>query len=190
MSKLSYYAAAFNLLGNCYLFPPDDDINKTAFRFFKTGDFISQWPCKIGSNLGEKLIDSASIDTQQLKEQWQYLFNDTHNLSIPHWRSVCLDNKDLLQNDSTVALSDFLKKERLKTNIPFSEPVDHLGLMLFQAAVLSSEKKEKAVNELLTRHLTTWLPHYLNKLKINGYSQFYSILTELVTITVEAFRKK
>ncbi|MBG2801927.1 molecular chaperone TorD family protein [Proteus sp. WDL240414] len=189
MSRLSYYAAAFNLLGICYLFPPDDDTNKTALNFFKTGDFVAQWPCKIENRLCERLIDSVSIDTEQLKNQWQNLFVGPNALPAPPWGSVYLDPEGLLQGDSTLALSEFLKRERLKVNTPFPEPVDHIGLMLFQAAVLASEKREDAVNELFSLHLTTWLPHYLNKLKMSGYSQFYSTLTELVTITVNAFRK-
>lgn len=189
MSRLSYYAAAFNLLGICYLFPPDDETNRTAFNFFKTGDFIAQWPCKIDSKLCERLIEAVSIDTEQLKTQWQNLFIGPSALPAPPWGSVYLDPEGLLQGDSTLALSEFLKRERLKVNTPFPEPVDHIGLMLFQAAVLASEKREDAVDELLIHHLKTWLPHYSNKLKMSGYSQFYSALTELVSITVNAFKK-
>lgn len=189
MSRLSYYAAAFNLLGICYLFPPDDETNRTALNFFKTGDFAAQWPCKLDEKLCERLIYAVSIDAAQLKNQWRNLFVGPNALPAPPWGSVYLDPEGLLQGDSTFALSEFLKRERLKVNTPFPEPVDHIGLVLFQAAVLASENREAAVNELLTLHLKTWLPLYLNKLKMSGYSQFYSALTELVSITVNEFRK-
>lgn len=190
MSKLSYYAAAFNLLGMCYLFPPDDDTNKTAMRFFKTGDFATQWPCKINSQLCERIIKVASTDMRELKKQWQHLFIEINNV-VPVLPSNTLYLKldDIPQSELNCRLSEYLKCERLKLNRHFPESIDHIGLVLFQVATLASKKREDAVNKLLTHHLNTWLPHYLNSVKMSGYSQFYSLLTELVTITVNAFRK-
>lgn len=69
-------------------------------------------------------------------------FIGPHALPAPPWGSVYLDPEGLLQGDSTLALSEFLKRERLKINTSFPEPVDHIGLMLFQAAVLASEKEK------------------------------------------------
>ena len=41
MSKTAHYAAAFNVLGICYLFPPDDDSNRAAMRLFTLRDLHS-----------------------------------------------------------------------------------------------------------------------------------------------------
>lgn len=190
MSKLSYYAAAFNLLGMCYLFPPDDDINKTAIRFFKTGDFATQWPCKINSQLCEDIIKAASADMNQLKKQWQHLFIEINNLlpALPN-NTLYLKLEDIPQSELTCRLIEYLKCEQFKSKDDFPNSIESIGLVLFQVATLASKKREDAVNKLLTHYLNTWLPHYLNSVKMSGYSQFYSLLTELVTITVNAFRK-
>lgn len=51
MSKTAHYAAAFNVLGICYLFPPDDDSNRAAMRLFTLPGFAQQWPCEVDNTL-------------------------------------------------------------------------------------------------------------------------------------------
>lgn len=100
-----------------------------------------------------------------------------------------LDAEGLLQGDSTLALSAFLKQERLKLKTPYPEPADHIGLILFQAAVLASEMRGTAVNTLLSQHLMNWLPRYAQRLDTHGNSPFYSALTRLALTTVQSFIK-
>lgn len=95
----------------------------------------------------------------------------------------------IVAGDSTLALSAFLKQERLKLNTPYPEPADHIGLILFQAAVLASEMREVAVNTLLSQHLMSWLPRYSQRLDTHGNSPFYSALTRLTVTTVQSFIK-
>nr|WP_314266750.1 Tat proofreading chaperone DmsD [uncultured Moellerella sp.] len=188
MIQFSHYAAAFNLLGTCYLFAPEDKTSHSALNFFKIPNFARQWPCKVDAKLSQQLSQSLSIETNQLNEQWADLFIGPNALPAPPWGSVYLDPEGVLQGSSTIALSKFLKRQRLDVQTQFPEPVDHIGLMLFQAAVLASEMRESALNELLVTHLNSWLPLYLEQLTRSSHSSFYSTLTELALLTVNACR--
>ncbi|MDE5305887.1 hypothetical protein PY546_02790 [Providencia stuartii] len=60
MNKTAHYAAAFNVLGICYLFPPDDDSNRMAMRLFTLPGFAQQWPCEVDSTLCMQLSRTAA----------------------------------------------------------------------------------------------------------------------------------
>ncbi len=74
MSKTAHYAAAFNVLGICYLFPPDDDSNRAAMRLFTLPGFAQQWPCEVDNTLCSQLSRTAGEGTEVLKSAWQSLF--------------------------------------------------------------------------------------------------------------------
>lgn len=188
MIHFSHYAAAFNLLGTCYLFSPNDDASQYAISFFKLDDFASQWPCKISPQLSERISASLKIAMATLHTQWTDLFIGPDALPAPPWGSVYLDPEGVLQGSSTLALSEFLKRERLKIQTHYPEPSDHVGLMLFQAAVLASQVREAALKELLNEHLGTWLPQFSHQLNRTTHSPFYNALTELALITVKSCR--
>ncbi|MFW0929192.1 molecular chaperone TorD family protein [Providencia sp. VP23HZSY-1] len=185
MIHFSHYAAAFNILGTCYLFSPEDDAADYAIHFFKLDDFASQWPCKISSQLSRRITESLKIDIATLNTQWTALFIGPNVLPAPPWGSVYLDPEGVLQGSSTAALSDFLKRERLTVQTPYPEPSDHVGLMLFQAAVLASQVREEALKELLHEHLESWLPQFSEQLNRTNQSLFYNALTELALVTVK-----
>ncbi len=126
MIQFSHYAAAFNLLGTCYLFSPEDKTSHSALNFFKISDFARQWPCKVDAKLSQQLSQSLSIETNQLNEQWADLFIGPSALPAPPWGSVYLDPEGVLQGSSTIALSEFLKRQRLDVQTQFPEPVDHI----------------------------------------------------------------
>ncbi|MDD9339322.1 molecular chaperone TorD family protein [Providencia heimbachae] len=186
MIHFSHYAAAFNVLGTCYLFSPKDETSHYAVNFFKTEGFATQWPCKIDKQLSQKMTQALNIDLSALDKQWSDLFIGPQALPAPPWGSVYLDPEGVLQGSSTIALSQFLKRERLKVQTPYPEPSDHVGLMLFQAAVLASQVRESALNELLVEHLGSWLPQFSHQLNRTTPSPFYEALTELTLITVNA----
>ncbi|EMG6527686.1 MULTISPECIES: molecular chaperone TorD family protein [Providencia] len=186
MIHFSHYAAAFNILGTCYLFSPNDDASHYAISFFKLDDFASQWPCKISTSLSERISASLNIEIAALHTQWTDLFIGPEALPAPPWGSVYLDPEGVLQGSSTVALSEFLKRERLKIQTRYPEPSDHVGLMLFQAAVLASQVREAALKELLNDHLGSWLPQFSQQLNRTSYSPFYNALTELALVTVRS----
>lgn len=186
MIHFSHYAAAFNILGTCYLFSPNDDASHYAISFFKLNDFASQWPCKVSTSLSERLSASLNIEIATLHTQWTDLFIGPEALPAPPWGSVYLDPEGVLQGSSTLALSDFLQRERLKIQTRYPEPSDHVGLMLFQAAVLASQVRESALKELLNDHLGSWLPQFSQQLNRTTHSPFYNALTELALVTVRS----
>ncbi|MGJ7206752.1 molecular chaperone TorD family protein [Morganella morganii] len=158
-------------------------------RLFTLPGFAQQWPCEVDNTLCSQLSRTAAEGTEVLKSAWQSLFAGPGALPAPPWGSVYLDAEGLLQGDSTLALSAFLKQERLKLKTPYPEPADHIGLILFQAAVLASEMRSAAVNTLLSQHLMNWLPRYAQRLDTHGHSPFYSALTRLALTTVQSFIK-
>lgn len=186
MIHFSHYAAAFNILGTCYLFSPNDDASHYALSFFKLDDFATQWPCKISPQLSNRITQSLKIERQKLHEQWTNLFIGPNTLPAPPWGSVYLDPEGVLQGSSTQALSAFLQRERLKVQTRYPEPSDHVGLMLFQAAVLASEVRESALKELLVDHLESWLPQFSHQLNRTTSNSFYTLLTELALVTVKS----
>ncbi|WP_369309763.1 molecular chaperone TorD family protein [Providencia rettgeri] len=186
MIHFSHYAAAFNILGTCYLFSPNDDASHYALSFFKLDDFAAQWPCKISTPLSERISASLKIETATLHTQWTDLFIGPNTLPAPPWGSVYLDPEGVLQGCSTMALSEFLKRERLKIQTRYPEPSDHVGLMLFQAAVLASQVREAALKALLNDHLGNWLPQFSQQLNRTKQSPFYNALTELTLVTVRS----
>lgn len=188
MIHFSHYAAAFNILGTCYLFSPNDDASHYALSFFKLDDFSEQWPCKISPQLSHQITQFLNIERQQLHKQWADLFIGPNTLPAPPWGSVYLDPEGVLQGSSTQALSAFLQRERLKVQTRYPEPSDHVGLMLFQAAVLASEVREHALKELLVDHLESWLPQFYHQLNRTMPNSFYSPLTELALVTVKSCR--
>ena len=128
------------------------------------------------NTLCSQLSRTAGEGTEVLKSAWQSLFaggsvtGSALGLSV----SGC---GGITAGDSTLALSAFLKQERLKLKTPYPEPADHIGLILFRAAVLASEMRSAAVNTLLSQHLMNWLPRYAQRLDTHGHSPFYSALT-------------
>ncbi|MEQ5402243.1 molecular chaperone TorD family protein [Providencia rettgeri] len=186
MIHFSHYAAAFNILGTCYLFSPNDDASHYAISFFKLNDFASQWPCKISTQLSERISASLSIEIATLHTQWTNLFIGPEALPAPPWGSVYLDPEGVLQGSSTLALSEFLQRKRLKIQMRYPEPSDHVGLMLFQAAVLASQVREAALKELLNDHFGSWLSQFPQQLNRTTCSPFYNALTELALVTVKS----
>ena len=189
MIHFLHYAAAFSVLGTCYLFAPSDETSHSALNFFRTENFAEQWPCKIDSSLSHQIKSALEIKFEQLNTQWVELFIGPNSLPAPPWGSVYLDPEGVLHGSSTAALSEFLKRERLKLHTNYPEPSDHIGLMLFQAAVLASEIREKALIELLDAHLGTWLPLFATQFKHVVDSPFYTALTELTLVTVNQCRR-
>ena len=94
MSKTAHYAAAFNVLGICYLFPPDDDSNRAAMRLFTLPGFAQQWPCEVDNTLCSQLSRTAGEGTEVLKSAWQSLFAGPGALPAPPWGSVYRMRRD------------------------------------------------------------------------------------------------
>lgn len=183
MIYLERLAAAFNVLGTCYLFSPDDETVKPSLTFLGSSELVSQWPCEVNQSLALSLSEALNANKNQLKEEWNILFIGPSVLPAPPWGSVYLDPEGVLQGCSTIALNEFLKREKISVRTQNPEPVDHIGLMLFQAAYLASQARENALKELLEKHLNTWLPHYFKRLQRANASQFYTALTELTLLT-------
>jgi len=185
MIALPTLSRQLNLLGCAFRLPPDHPDMAGVLALFAAPDWAEQWPGVTEAHLSRLAAQLVPADRHALAQAWQRLFAGPGEQPAPPWGSVYLDPERVLRGCSTVALSHFLQRERLQLHTESPEPPDHLGLMLFQAAVLAAEGREAALCELLESHLLSWLPLFVHPLKQAEHHGFYPALAELTLLTVQ-----
>lgn len=180
---LPHWGQLLNLLASAYRTAPQTPAFAPIMQFFQTPDWPELWPeqAEVISGLQPEL---AQQDRAVLQQQWQWLFIGPAHLPAPPWGSVWLDPEHALQGDSTLRLRDFLHAQGMMLNTDHPEPVDHIGLMLFQAAWLAMENRSRALLTLINHHLLSWLPHYVEGVNAAQPRGFYRALGELTLISV------
>jgi TorA maturation chaperone TorD len=174
-----------NLLGCGFRLPPDHPDMAGVLDLFASPDWAAQWPGVADADLSRLAAQFIPADRHALALAWQRLFAGPGAQPAPPWGSVYLDPERVLRGCSTVALSHFLQRERLQLHTESPEPPDHLGLMLFQAAVLAAEGREAALIALLEEHLLSWLPLFVHLLEQAEQRGFYPALAGLTLLTVQ-----
>ena len=140
--------------------------------FFALPAWAESWPGVATTGLARLVPQLTSPDRDAIVQAWQRLFAGPGACPAPPWGSVYLDPEQVLRGCSTVALSHFLQREGLQLHTDLPEPPDHLGLMLFQAAVLAEQERQAALTELLEAHLLSWLPLFTHRLRQAEHSGF------------------
>lgn len=174
-----------NLLGCGFRFPPASPETESVLAFFALPAWAESWPGIAAADLARLVPQLRSPDRRAIMMAWQRLFAGPGACPAPPWGSVYLDPEQVLRGGSTVALSHFLQREGLHLHTDSPEPPDHLGLMLFQAAVLAEENRQAALTELLDVHLLSWLPLFVRRLSQSESGGFYPALAELTLMTVQ-----
>lgn len=172
-----------NALGCCFYLPSDSPEVNAVRHFFAEPAWRAVWPGGDDPAL-EALLPHLTPTAATVASDWQRLFAGPEALPAPPWGSVYLDAEGVLRGDSTLALRGFLQREGLRLHTASPEPEDHLGLLLFQAAVLAAEGREAALLELLRDHLH-WLPLFICRLRQHGGEGFYLALAELTHLTLQ-----
>lgn len=180
---LAHWAQLLNLLASAYRTAPETVGFTPIGAFFRTPDWPELWPGSC-DNLISLQAELAQQDEATLLAAWKRLFVGPASLPAPPWGSVWLDEEKVLQGDSTLRLMAFLRTHNMALHTECPEPVDHIGLMLFQAAWLAMENRPAALSDLIDHHFLSWLPLYVDALNAAEAPGFYRALGELTLITL------
>ncbi|MBS0967844.1 molecular chaperone TorD family protein [Nissabacter archeti] len=186
MIELPILSRQLNLLGCGFRLPPTHPDMAGVLALFALPDWAGHWPGVEKPHLTRLAAAFMPLDLPSVAHAWQRLFAGPGTRPAPPWGSVYLDPERVVRGCSTVALSHFLQRERLQLHTESPEPPDHLGLMLFQAAVLAAEGREAALLVLLEEHLLSWLPLFVHQLRQAEHPGFYPGLAELTLLTVQS----
>ncbi len=112
-----------------------------------------------------------------LVAEFSRLFEGVGDMPAPPWGSVYLDKDRVVFGASTVEYRKFLELNQIELDTGLREPEDQFGLMLFAHAYLLEKNNIDSACELLTSHLLTWSPVYLEKLNTASELSFYKKLS-------------
>ncbi|MCZ4060405.1 Tat proofreading chaperone DmsD [Pantoea sp. LMR881] len=185
--NIPFWPQILNLLASGYLVQPDKAEFKPVLDFFAAADWPAIWPVEEKESLQPLTSVLSAAVPATLYVEWQRLFMGPAALPAPPWGSVWLDPEQVLNGDSTLRLKTFLAREEMTLHGAENEPVDHIGLMLLQAAWLAQEERFEALQTLLSEHLMSWLPAFVETLKRAEPVSFYTALSELTLLTVSAY---
>lgn len=163
------------LLGAFFYYPPKSEQINSLLEGLLQVDKLTNWSnqplmteqCQILKN---------QIAHPEIEYQFSLLFEGQGSMIAPPWGSVYLDQDKLLMGESQERYRAFLQQQGLILNTGMNEPEDQFGLMLMAYAILLEKHQFQAAKQLLTEHLLTWAPAYLDSLKQNQISPFYQAL--------------
>ena len=127
---------------------------------------------------GPDAMDALTADYQQL-------FIGPFALKAPPWGSAYLDFERGLFGSSTLELREWMRKNGITTEVPSSEPEDHIGYMLLLLGFLADNRPD-LIEEYLAGHLTTWAHRFCELLKDGAKTSFYRGLALLTDTTLRA----
>ncbi len=123
-----------------------------------------------------------------LKLDYGQLFYGPGEPSAVPWGSVYLEEKQLLNGESTQALMAFYQQQGVSFELDSNQPVDHIGLffavmdpMLGQLAKEENQDINNTLTILLQQHLLPWASRCLTLMEQNAQTDFYkgfAILTQ------------
>ncbi len=135
-----------------------------------------------GGASGEEL--SAS----ELHLDFNRLFIGPYRLPAPPWGSVYLDSENVIFGNETLELREWMRKNGLVLNLPEKEPEDHFGLILLMLSFAVQQGiADDQIDELLSHHLLSWAPRFLELFAQGAESDFYAGLAKLASITLDAW---
>lgn len=163
------------ILGAFFYYPPKSEQINSLLEGLLQVDQLTNWPNQ--SLITEQCqILKKQIDHPEIEYQFSLLFEGQGSMIAPPWGSVYLDQDKLLMGESQERYRAFLQQQGLRLNTGMNEPEDQFGLMLMAYALLLEKHQFQAAKQLLTEHLLTWAPAYLESLKQNQISPFYQAL--------------
>ncbi|MDD0823517.1 Tat proofreading chaperone DmsD [Mannheimia sp. AT1] len=182
---LEWISVSGRLLGSLFYYAPNDERVKAVFSIFSEPNWEQQWP--IQHSEIKSLIEQGQ--TQNLSQDYQYLFIGPNDLPTPPWSSVYLDKESVIFGESLLNLRTFLQKYQIEFSQNTNEPEDHFGLMLMLAAYLA-EQKPDVLAEYLTEHLFTWAYRYLALLSEQTDYPFYQGIALLAQDTLQYWQEQ
>ena len=177
------------VLGALFYTSPDGDAAAPLVAALRDGSWQAQWPASIPTRDGISALFQAPSD-EPLPVAWQRLFVGPYALPAAPWGSVWLDREKVLFGDSTLALRQWLRDNRIAFQVGQNEPEDHIGLLLLLAAWLMEHPQQARWQELLAWHLLPWSGHFLQTFIENAGHPFYCALGQLAQDTLAAWQTR
>ena len=162
------------ILGALFYYSPEKPEVNALFDCLPTLPELYPW--RDPAQITRLCADWPLPDAQKLTWQFSVLLEGQGDMPVPPWGSVWLERDNLLMGDTTAEYRAFLQSHGMVFDARHSEPEDQFGLMLLACSALLASGKQAAVNQLLEAHLLPWGYHYLQKLRGNTVSPFYSRL--------------
>ena len=133
--------------------------------------------------------DASTEKVTKLRDEYTKLFIGPGELQAGPWESLYVSNKKQIFDENTLAVRNFY---RVNGFLPVEYPRvadDHLALeCAFMAKIgqrvleaTDNEKVKQAIQvsrQFLNEHLLVWMPVYFDKLREDGYSNFFSAMVE------------
>lgn len=181
-------SATAKILGAVFYHSPGNADVQEIMAVLNDENTADEWPAQAADAF--TLIREGLSQPNALAEVFHELFIVPGENYVPHWGSVFLDEQNLMNGESTMALKDFLKKAGIKTDTGVNEPEDQIGIMLFIAAMLAERAEEALLAEFLNEHLLTWCYRYFELLEEKSDNSFYKGLAQLSAASVRDWAAK
>lgn len=149
---------------------------------------------EIGAIWGEfSTLVSNLVVNKQPNEYMVALSNDHLSLFVglgmplaPPWGSVYLHDENLLMQETTFEVENFIEKHRLKFQSDERQPVDHIGFCLQILVVLllrymesKDATQDRPIRLFLEQHLLTWSNRFLSLVQEHATTSFYHLVSRL-----------
>ncbi|BDY04568.1 molecular chaperone TorD family protein [Ferrimonas sp. YFM] len=194
--RLPDLMALANLLHSLLSIYPE----KASIDEFKANELALCWPKLDHSAKEQQALDALHhfLDnwrgTEQqlieLKLDFGELFYGPHTPKAPPWGSVYTGPSQLLNDQSTLELSAFLRQHGIEVHQQSNEPLDHIATILAVISYLleslaqpgSSDTTHKILTELLETHLLPWSGRFTELAAEHAKTDFYRSVSLLCEI--------
>lgn len=138
------------------------------------------WFCLADLSRGSRM---ALKDMEELAWDYRRLFMGPGHKEAPPWGSVYTGDDRVLFGDTTLALRDWKRSNRIATNIT-SEPDDHIGYLLELIAWVATHRPE-LLAELLAEHMLAWTSDFFSLMRAKAQTPFYRALAMLTDASLK-----
>jgi TorA maturation chaperone TorD len=140
----------------------------------------------------------TSEQQQALKLDYAQLFYGPGEPNAVPWGSVYLNERQLLNDKTTLALKAFYQEQGISFELDSNQPVDHIGLffavldqMFSQwAQTEDNQPLERSCMILLQQHLLPWSGRCLELMTVNARTDFYRGIAMLTQAYLEGLIQK
>lgn len=137
----------------------------------------------------ELMCAGAREDAGALAQEYRRLFVGPTHKAAPPWGSVYTDRECVVFGASTLELREWMRARHLAAPNGTHTPEDHVGLMLALMAQLARQSRSAELDELLCRHLLTWVPHFCNVLERQAALPLYRGLARLTRASLAGIQR-
>ncbi len=198
---ISFEAA---MLGTLFYHDPASEKGKAALLWLANPDAADAWVSaqpesgELIRKLGAIASSDASVAVEgegddcgsvsELHLDFNRLFIGPYRLPAAPWGSVYLDSENVIFGNETLELREWMRSNGVVLNLPEKEPEDHFGLVLLMLSFAANNGvADDQIDALLSHHLLSWAPRFLELFEQGAESDFYVGLAKLASITLNAW---